>query len=296
MNYILRNDHTYEKVKSFKESDMKNMCCALFDISTDRKGPLYTMVQDINFDFMKENIHILMDVSYAPIDLPFDDSVLIPSSFKITNLNTYYNVYPLIKQIFAFNTFRETESTIDNQILIQDMQILYGKSEIDISEKDSEKTIKKIFKKMKMITCVDHMLSDKFLIMRNGIWDIYSYSEFEPLDMNFDKIGIMIPYTESLYLMSYKEYLLFSNFDSIDLELRYAIPRYDQVTLFDEIYDNESSTTITINDIDMLLQVCMFIPQMILLEQSIYDNDMSLKINIDRGDVMYSLVIDEDEI
>ena len=296
MNYILKNDHTYEKVRDVKEAHTKNMCCALFDISTDRKGPLYTMVRDINFDFIKEDINIVMDVSYAPIDVPFDNSILIPSNFKITSLNTYYNLYPLIKQIFAFNTFRENESTIDNQILIQDMQILYGNNKIDISEKDSDKTIKKIFKKMRMLTCTDRILDDKFLLMKDGIWDIYSYSEYEPLDMKFDKIGLMVPYTESLYLMSYKEYELFQTFDSIDLELRYRVSPSEHAAMFDEFYDEEYASIISINDMKTLLEVCMFIPQMILMEQSIYTNDMSLKIIIDRGDDMYSLIIDQDEI
>ena len=296
MNYIFRNDHTYEKVKNIKESDTTDVSFVLFDISTDRKGPLYTMVKDINFNYIKEHIHIVMDVSYAPIDLPFDDSILIPSSFDITSLNTHYNVYPLIKQIFAFNTFRETESTIDNQILIQDMEIHYGDSILKISERDSEKTIKKIFKKMKMLTCTEHVLEDRFLLMKNGIWDIYSYSEYEPLDMKFDKIGIMVPYTESLYLMTYKEYELFQSFDSIDLELKYNISSSEHVAMFDEFYDEEYVSIISINDIDTLLQVCMFIPQMILMEQLIYNNEMSLKIVVDRGDDMYSLIIDQDEI
>ena len=147
-----------------------------------------------------------------------------------------------------------------------------------------------------MLTCTEHILNDKFLLMKDGIWDMYSYSEYEPLDMKFDKIGIMIPYTESLYLMTYKEYELFQSFDSIDIELKYSVSPSEEIAMFDEFYDEEYASIISINDMKTLLEVCMFIPQMILMEQSIYTNDMSLKIIIDRGDDIYSLIIDQDEI
>lgn len=297
MNYILKNDHTFIKAKDVSERLIKDATCVLFDISTDRKGPLFTIVRDVNFNFASDYIDIVMDTSYAPLDLPFDDNVVIPSRYKISNLNNYYNVYPLIKQMLSFNTFRELESAIDNQILIQTIQIGYNKKIIEISEDSLDSTIRKVFKKLKMITCVKETLSNRFLILKDNTWQIYPYAKYNPNEMTFDKIGILIDNSESFYLMSYKEYHLFNSIKSLELEYQYIIENHFPVfEEFDDLYQNEFTNVLSINSFDEFLEMCVYIPQMILMERVIYKYEINLKLNIETRNDYKSLVITHDEM
>jgi hypothetical protein len=112
--------------------------------------------------------------------------------------------------------------------------------------------------------------------------------------MEFDKIGIMIPDTESLYLMSYKEFHLFSKLKSIELEFQYEIDNPN--SLFEEFDDiDESISILTLSSFMEYLELFIFIPQMILMEKAVYDNEVNIRLSIETKKDMYSLVIDHKE-
>ena len=296
MNYILKDDHTIKKVKEIKKTDCYNMKYALLDISTDRKGPVFTVVKSLNFDFKSDLIDILMDTSYAVYDLPYEirEDAILSSRHKISTINNYYNIYPLIKQIFAFNNFIEVNSSLDSQLFIQQIQIGYNGNVIEISEKDSDTTIKKIFKKLNMVTNTEEVLLDRFLIIYKDTWDVYSFRDYNPLEMNFDKIGIMIPDTESLYLMSYKEFHLFNKLKSLELEFQYEIDNPN--SLFEEFDDiDESISILSVSSFIEYLELFIFIPQLILMEKAVYNNEVNIRLSVETKKDMYSLIIDHKE-
>lgn len=286
MNLILNQDHTIKKASVFTKKNTKNMKYLLVDISTIRKGPLFTLVENVNLGFKDLPIDIAMDVSYADMDVPCDDSTMISTSFSTDTIEKFYNIFPLIKQMFAFNSYREKNSNIDNQLFIETIQFQYGKEYVYINEYDSDKYIYKIFHKLKMKTDVDRILSDgDVLIITNKKWEIKNTMEMEFPFGPFDKIGIPIPSTESLYLMSFEDYVYFSHIHSINIEVSY--PGSDS--------DDAGYHLLNASTLEEILEMCIFIPQMILMEQKIYGNAMKLTLIVETSYGTRSLVIDDKE-
>ena len=283
MNIILNNDHTVKKVSKFTKTNTKDMKYAIIDISTVRKGPLYTLVTSINYDFKDIPIDIGIDISYAEIDVPCDNNTILQTTFSTDSMEKYYNIFPLIKQMFAFNIYREKNSNIDNQLFIDSIQIQYGKEYISINEYDSDKHIDKIFRKLKLKTQCNTVLSDELLVISNKKWEIKPYIL---LDDHFDKIGIPIPFTESMYLLSFEDYIYFMHTKRVSVEVSYpGLNDHDD----SEYRILDASTFIEI------LELCMFIPQMILMEQKIYGNAIKLTLIIETSYGIRTLVIDDKE-
>lgn len=286
MIFILNDNYTIQKVSNITKKNTKNMKYLLIDISTKRKGPLFTLAKDTNLSFNKNKwIDIVMDISYAGIDIPCDDCTMITTSFSTNTIERYYSIFPLIKQMLAFNTFRESNSNIDNQLFIETIQFQYGKESICINEYYSDQAIDKIFRKLKMRTIVNEILKDdEILLIYDNHWKISALTEeFDTSHLN--KIGIPIPYTESLYLLSYSDFIYFSCINSVSIEIGY--PGTD---------DDESEYCIlNSNSLREILELCIFIPQMVLLEQQIYGSYIRLIVNVETEYGKRSLLIDEKE-
>lgn len=287
MNYILNDDYSIQKVSKVTKKNTKNMKYLLLDISTARKGPLYTLVEDVNLSFNDDKwIDIAMDVSYAGVDVPCDDCTMLTTSFSTNTIERYYNIFPLIKQMLTFNTFREKNSNIDNQLFIETIQFQYGKESVYINEYDSDQTINKLFRKLKMRTAVDQILSDdEILLIYDNHWELASLSnEFDTAHLN--KIGISVPSTESIYLLSYTDFSYFLYLNSISVEIGY--PETDDI-------EESEYCILNANSIKEILELCIFIPQMVLLEQQIYGNAIRLTIHVETDYGKRSLLIDEKE-
>ena len=174
MNYAFYRDGTYKKIKSITKKYL-DADWYLIDISTDRKGPLFTVVKDINTDFKRDNINIAYDITYAPYDLPFDENTTIHNEFDITTLELYYSIYPLIKQVFGFNNYRDVATDMYSCINFNSIDICYKNTCIHLDEGVSDKGIKKTFEYMNMVTNVSSISEYGFetidvILLRKKKW------------------------------------------------------------------------------------------------------------------------------
>lgn len=296
INYILNKDFTYKKTLDVTKIDTKDMKYLLLDISTERKGPLFTIVKDNVFDYTSKHVKIVLYIHFVPLDLPFAEDTMMISNYTIDSINKYYNIYPLICQMTSFNLFSDLEPSFTNYLFISEIVISYDGVEITISDSNTDKDVRKTFKKLNMMTHTSKVLDDKCLILYKNKWEVVSINEDEEylLNIKFDKIGIMIPYTESLYLMTYKEFQLFHKIKSVEFELCHESDKEE----YDQFYDGESYISSSyVNSFGELISAFLYIPQAILMDNMLFDSNTSLKITVEtKKGHMLSVIIDSNEI
>lgn len=300
MNYVLNTDETIQKFVSSQKNESVPYLY-LIDISTDRKGPVYTLTENIDYPYQSEDVEILMNTSYSSIDAPWEDCTILQSSFHMDTIERRMNIYPLIKQLIAFNTYRTANLWIDNQIFIGDIQIKIGNLITSFDEYTSDKEIEKTFRKLHMQTCVDHYLDNEtVLIIKHNK---YQFISIHDIPKKFDKIGIPLKNTETLYLLSYKEYKLFQNIQ--DLEFLIMYPEYDSndcidfdwdCTAFNSGISRSSTNSIEIISLKDFLESCLFLPQMILMEKNIYPTPVEIYLCIHtKSNRVIELTINDEE-
>lgn len=289
MNFRFYNDGTYKDNLNKKDASFY-----LIDISTDRKGSLYTITDKINTCIRNNDISVSLDISYAPMDVPYDDSTVITSIFEIDSIEKYYSIYPLIKQIFAFNTFCETWSlSIDSCISIANISINFDNNKISIDEYETDKSIKKAFSYLSMNTNVSDILSEnEVIIMKKGKWWIETiYSNKYPKYEKFDYIIIPLIDTESAYLLTYKEYNLFRQDYTVQVNMLYTSDENSVI-----YSDDYCANWIDMKNLKDVLYSCLFTPQLILLEQKIYNVPMYLEIIVSTKYRDMKLSVSENEM
>ena len=282
MIYQLYDDGTYKKLKSSNKLVYTNTMCTLIDISTDRKGPLFTAVIEPKINKSLKNFNITMDISYAPYDVPFDDALSLSSTFEIDNLQKYYNIYPLINQLFGFNVFKDSHC-LESCINVDTIDIICGNYNVHLDESASDKNIRKTFKYMNMLTNVNEF-GDEVIVLTKKKWEIVNFDDLE--ELSFKKVFIPLEGLESLYCMSYEEYLLFS--DILSLEVT--------ISSYNEVDDTWWNKTFRLTHLKDILSSCIFIPQLILLETEIYREPKKLSIEIETARRILELKVTEKEI
>lgn len=295
MVYVFYDDGTYKKVKTLTKKYI-NASWYLIDISTDRKGPVFTVVEDVNLDFKNDNIMIAYDTTYAPYDLPFDENTTIHNEFRVKSLENYYNVYPLIKQLFGYNHYRDSMLETMSCININSVDIKYRKTSVHLDEGTSEKSIRKTFQHMNMLTNVsivteyghnyyDYDILD-IVILKKKKWEKHrimndsdGYSEL--LSMRWEQVIIPIPELESCYLMSYEDFLLFANAYDIQICISYD----------DEFRNDDAIFETNIYTIYDFIYACMYFPQLFLMERYLYEEEFTIILKVEIFDKSLELRI-----
>lgn len=295
MNYVFYSN----KCKKIKNVSLqKDALFYLVDISTERKGPVYTIVNNLHEQDKEQFYRAEIDISYSNQDVPFIEDTKLSSFIKINSFNNYYSLCPLVHQMIKFNNFIDVEGmTLDNYIWIEFIRLFKNNGDkiyIDTSLVD-DKDINKSFEHLKMNTSVHkYLCTDTFLIIfKNDEWKIVTENQLNKLiekDFNIiDKIVFNVSGTETCYLLSLKEYLLFSQKIKICLTFKTNMSADDESEVYyDEIY---------MNDINDILNACLFAPQLLLLEQQIYDEciDFSLDVKYPNRNTM-TLNVSHNEI
>lgn len=290
MNYIFYKDKC-KSVKRLKKDE--NAIFYLIDISTERKGPVYTIVKDIKDSIKEDSYEAEIMISYSEADLPFDIDARLPSHIVTNTYNRYYSIYPLICQMIAFNNFIDLWSMmIQSHIWIDYIRLYNSSICIHMDTDTKEKDIKKSFKKLRMDTQVSSVLdNDCIIISKNGDWIYVSYDEISKIyyedSFDIDKIIIGVHNAETCYLLSLEEYLLFSQ--NIKVMIYIISPSGDDDE--DPLCD-----TMMFESLIDILDGCLFTPQLILLDQLVYENPIELGIIIQYEDGhQVSLMVDQKE-
>lgn len=305
--YFYPNGYFFEKEKkNYKGGDLE---FAAIDISTDRKGPVYTLVKNPTDNFTKNPISIRFDVCYpCDDDVPFDVSKTIHTDFEINSESKFYSIYPLLRQMFAFNVFSE-DGMIHNHLFIQNIDIRYGTTKIHLDETVSDKELEKIFKCVHMTTDVGKIFKrNKISYIGLDFLDHKWEEIYEDYDIYRNKNGyhaLIVPLhngicMETCYVMSFEFFQNLHLIDSAMILIRHYPKEHGP---FDYQSDGPSSQyesdfffQSVFDDVSNLLEASIFIPQIILMESKIYDMETLLDIvlTID-GNNLY-LTIDDKEM
>lgn len=295
-DYILYLDHTYKAKKDLRKTNLNNKEMFLVCIETSLKGPIYTIVDEISREFESKDISLKIDLSYQDDDIPFSEETAMHSRFSIDTINNLYNMYPLIKQMLNFNTFIEANSCyVGSMLFISEIDIEYGKTEIHIDEFVDTKDVYKTFKHVNMLTNTKKhaKFPSKCIVLKDDMWN---YIDLSLLPLHFDYIFIPINGTETLYRLSYDEFMLFGNISDITIELR----RYSEDS-DDEVFDEDiiifgNRYEFDVDNIYSLLEACLFIPQMILLEYNIWQSPFELSLGAKVYGKEYTLKISSKDV
>ncbi len=290
---MLLKDGSYTIFK--KESELIKRCSKdevryiILDISTPLKGPVHTLVKPKHLSTNEVECHVDLYILYAAEDCPSSDASTFNYMLSADNVNSRYNIYPLIKQMIDFNYYKNNMDLIDSEITIENISISLEDKNIEINEEVSDKYIDKSFKDSRLITSVYNSVGESHVILKNGKW----YATIS-IPMEFDFILFNMKSSESMYLLSYKEYLTFNSIISVTIKI-FGKCEDDYDTLqYGELYETEDNY-IQASDIYSILETCLYFPQYVELERMICNSRMALVIELESITRSCKLLITEKE-
>lgn len=246
-------------------SDSKEKDLLVFDISSQLKGPLHTMVPFLYTKEIPARIGLEVTMKTGLYELPFWDEYRMTSDIDITNYSELYSVASLIYQYEGFNYFMESifnseepYSLLDS-IYFNDIVVRYYKRYKDQINKfhyfyDVPCSFATKFLNSNGIKLsVNDIFGNKFLIMYSD--KTYSLERYIP--KKYAYIGLPIISAESFYIFTRSEFERFKN-------LILTVRIYDQK-------DNDEApdigmicTTQKIEyDLSTFCQTLLYIPQFI---------------------------------
>lgn len=293
MNIGLLKDGTYTLYKKIDKvmDDLSELKYMIFDISTSLKGPVHTLVKPKYISNEKLDCSVDITVLYASFDCPSSDTTTIQYNLPIDKISNRYNIYPLIKQMWDFNYYKDYMDIVDTALTIVNISLKIGNNIIEINEDISENEIEKIFKSYKIITNVIS-LKEKHIILYKNKWFLS-----KTIPNKFDFILYNLKTNESLYLLSYNQYKRFEDIYSFSIQMfdRWHVEDYDNIT-YGENYDYiDPDNYIDSDNLTSILESCLYFPQYIELEKYIYHNKMGVVLNIETSVKNFSLLVSEKE-
>lgn len=299
MNIALFKNGTYQIFKDFKQITkyMQDIKYYLFDISTDLKGPVYTLVHKVNTEFINHTkLDVCLCIEYNNIDLPFSDLESFNYPYVVDSMNSAYGLYPLICQMSMFNFFQENQyESNEAMILIATITINDGNQKLEIDYMNEELSIiKNNFKSLGLLTHTDKVyhknsVNDYLNTYSNLIITKSKWYFSDKVPNTFEYIGLYVISTESLYLLTYEEYHQL-------LKISYLNIQFFDVSS-DGTDDYITDIAIESNDIEQILQFCLFVPQYVLLDQRLENRNIGkIRIYIELGKRKIDIVASFDEI
>lgn len=295
MYIALNKDGTYRQYKNIEKiyKDSHDVKYIIIENSTDLKGELYTIIDALNIKIERGDINVEIDVSYDCADCPCSDETSFKSNINIDNIERYYSIYPLLKQMMVYNYFIDDFMYEGPVININTVRLISDNFKVIIDNKTSDEDINKIFKKLNMDTCVSKVTRHtRFLILKDNMWFVS-----RDVPKHFDYIGVEVIGAESMYILSEEYYRLFDSILTLSISMKdksiYANGYYSD--LLADRGGNEF-LTVEFTTLSGILQLCVYFPQMLLLDRQIYNNSISLEINVETKMINYNLVITEKEV
>ena len=272
----------------------KEILFTAVDISTERKGPMYTFIEGYPPEIPTDSeIIITFSLVYGYDDLPFNEDACITSTYICDTLGKYYSIYPMIHQMFQFNRFiKKNYEESGEDIHIQEINCQYGKQYMTLTEEATYKEIKKTFKHIHMNTKANKIYQKYgyVYLIKGGYWDaIPNDGMIGSLPKNY-KLFYMIWGSGTSYLLSVKFLQKIRSCKSVQI----SVPHIWRDTYLNE-YESEKRVFILIYLSD-ILEGCLFIPQLILLDQHLYNSDLKMEILIECNDQVFCKEVTSEEV
>lgn len=240
----------------------------LIPISTDRKGPIYTIVDDDFIQMYKKSsteIKMVFEIDFGTYDTYRNKPahIYVPVS---KGLSHYANLMPLVFQIFVMGDWLQISDSI-HCVDVMNVDISVNDRIFKINLGDSLKEPRKSFKKLGLDTHCKTIFGTRLewaegccpviILKDSNIWRYCSIEEacFEV----FEYIIIPIGGAESVYLLTFREFQLFSMIDNMCVGT--SIGGFSGI---------EAGYGMFSNNIVEVLESCLFFPQLLLMLDEIY--------------------------
>src|SRR5574343_509554 len=290
MNIALYKNGSY---KEFHNDDkitknLDKIKYLLVDIATSLKGPVYSLVEAKHLSKVSGTLEISIRTSYEDIDCPSCKDKEISSRILTSSLGSQFCVYPLIRELYEFNTFKEMTGFTEDGISIEEIRIKDNLSEVKLSPNEvNGEELKNLMKAKHLYTDGNVIKSDEFIILNNdGEWKIGK-------GISYCKSGFAFIFcktsTQTFYKLSSEQFYRFLN-------LRYLkIEAIEQV--YESEFDLDASPTYTIecNDIFEFLNAALYYPQALLLDKELYNSKINFRITANATSKNYILDINNKE-
>jgi hypothetical protein len=288
---ILDNDYNIEHIISDTQY-------FIIDNSTVLKGKTCTLVES---DKLKSDNSALLglhaELSYDSIDVPISDETIIKTEIPFNSLEKIFSSYPLVKQFFGFNYFVEIQLGIEGiSLYINSLYIKTKEGIIEFEYDESNGSIEKYFKKFNIGTDVDNVLgSNNHIILKNGRWYVDKY-----IPSKFDYVYYNLCDIETLYTLTAKQYVRFSLIKFLNIYIydksdynNIGCMKYDRYD--DSLTDDDLLYNMSCDNMDSILEACIYFPQLIELEKNVCEKLLAIRIELVTKHMTYNLDIMEEE-
>lgn len=258
-----KKDKVYSSVKAGLHDTYR-----LIPIHSNRKGPLYTIVKESDYE-KKENHSISIDYEflYNWFDCPVD----CPVTMSVPSFENCYLIHPLMSQLSQLSNFCDMCGD-ESYISIGNMAIHIDKKTYLVDIDDDERVIRDVCQKYRIETIVSDIfgMHDRILLLNDEgcmFIDDIELDNILNLKSSFKYAIIPIMGTESVYLLTSAELITF-------LQINY----FSVSMLWDDKVPVMNFCTSSIQDI---LRVCLFYPQLLLLEDALFHSNPGYYLSID---------------
>lgn len=291
---------------SVSRTPMKNIAFTLENISTPAKGSIYSLVigngQRLNRSL--QSARILM--AYHVKDAKIPDDAYFETYTDFLNENPY-GFYPLIRQILLADEFIENQSDDDHRIYLSAISY-YDKSlgREESIDKITDKKIRQFAEKYDIMTDLSKVAGDSSFLCYEPYSKKKGHAYKFTDDFDLSKCGynafVCFPEIETLYSVSSFVYQDLSSLVNVTIDIVYdrrMIKRSKNIAEGinqDRINDSfKYSKTYYANTVDQIFKLCIYVPQLIMIERAIYNVEPTITITVEKNNISGSITIKKSE-
>jgi len=271
---LLNKDGTFKVSNNIdKLQNKSNVEYVMFDNSTALKKDVFSIVKYNKIDFSSKKIYLDYDLQFCDVDMIFTDYDRLKTHLKITKLDQKYNIYPLICQLMTFTAFGyECLDTLFHSYL-ENVDIRIGDNIYSFDCDTDDIEINKLFNILKLRTHMSKIFDhDEVIIFDKKEWSKVRKRE---IPNKFDQIGLPIDGCENIIVMPRYDYKLLKKVDKINISIDF----FDNERNMQED-DISFSYYLSISHFNGLLQLFIFVPQLIEVCKAVYKRRVTVTMQI----------------
>lgn len=289
-------------VKFTKPKSNKNIEFTAVPIGTPSKGPLYTIVKGLPTSRLNGLKHGYVKMIYGIVDTPPQEENEFETLANFIDGESPYSFYPLVRQLMYANTFIENQGVDDRFIHVHQINVGTAFDHMNLFGDFSYKEMEKEFDRLMLKTNLEEISKNKSYLIQNASHDGCKYEFVDELpDYNSLDSFVLFPEIESMYRISTYDMHNFQALNHVSVELYYEplVVRCSEKSVTDYVLearaDGSHEKFYDAVTVDQIFMLCIYVPQLIMIERSLYDMDVTVTVTIEFKGRSISLVIRKDE-
>lgn len=249
-----------------------------YDISTNRKGNIYTLTKDTKAD-KKEKTGVAkcsIDLNYSLYDdMPIDDTCSFSTSINLSERKIGIELNPFLHQITSCNKFMRNSECNFTEISIEKITFLSHKEKVIVSfdEFSEDGEIGDLIKHLHLSTHVKEIFGSYKFLLLNSVSRTWQFSNcLYSNNSGWTALLMQVPDTETCYYVPRKMIDRLCHVDFLSTKLSY----YNNGKA---IYENDFDAV----NLDDMLPNWLFIPQLIKIQQSIFNVPVTMDLMIEEN-------------